>query len=244
VLDVIAKYLYSRADRIIVLARGVGSYLVEHGTAAEKIIYIPNGVDPASYTDLGTTNGQRFTAIYAGAHGPANGLSTVIEAADLLRHRADIHVLLVGDGPSKPELREDARRRGLTNVEFLDPVPKHEMPALLARSSAGLMVLRDAPLFAFGVSPNKLFDYFGAQLPVVCNVPGEVAAMVSAADAGEQAADSSAAALAAAIERLANTPRERRTEMGAAGRRWVNEEHNRTRLAARLDAALRPLLTG
>ena len=151
-------------------------------------------------------------------------------------------MVLVGDGPSKSTLRTDAGRRGLTNVEFLDPVPKQDMPALLSRSNAGLMVLRDAPLFAFGVSPNKLFDYFGAQLPVVCNVPGEVAAMVATAGAGEQAVDTSSSALAAAIERLANTSCERRAEMGAAGRRWVHEEHNRTRLAARLDAALEPLL--
>ena len=104
------------------------------------------------------------------------------------------------------------------------------------------MVLRDSPLFAYGVSPNKLFDYFGAALPVVCNVPGDVAGMVADAGAGEQAANSSGAALADAIRRLASRSPEERAKMGLAGRAWVAREHSRPVLAERLDGMLRELI--
>jgi glycosyltransferase involved in cell wall biosynthesis len=92
------------------------------------------------------------------------------------------------------------------------------------------------------VSPNKLFDYLAAGLPVVCNVPGEVAGLLRDSGAGEQAADSSPRSLADAILRLAQrTPDALRT-MGDAGRDWVGREHGRPVLAQRLDAALRQLV--
>jgi glycosyltransferase involved in cell wall biosynthesis len=242
VFEQIANYLYRRADRIICLARGTSEYLERQGVNARKLVYIPNGVDPAAFADIERPPRGVFTAIYAGAHGPANGLDVVLDAAERLRAHPHIRFLLVGDGPAKAELVEDARRRGLTNVEFRDPVPKLKMPELLAEADAGLMVLRDTPLFAYGVSPNKLFDYFGASLPVVCNVPGEVAGMVQAAGGGEQAAPGSPEALAEAVLRLSQRGAAERAEMGRSARDWVTREHGRTVLAERLDRTLRELV--
>jgi glycosyltransferase involved in cell wall biosynthesis len=86
VLWIIARYLYSSAHRIIVLARGAAEYLAKQGIDAAKIEYIPNGADIASFLAPAVPNGsERLRAVYAGAHGPANGLDTVLEAADLLR---------------------------------------------------------------------------------------------------------------------------------------------------------------
>ncbi|HEY0777076.1 MAG TPA: glycosyltransferase family 4 protein [Gemmatirosa sp.] len=241
VLERVARHLYARADLIVVLARGSADYLATLGVDPAKIVFVPNGVDVSAFAGVERPARETLTLVYTGAHGPANGLDAVLDAAARLRERADIRFLLVGDGPAKVALVEDAARRGLTNVEFRDPVPKQAMPALLASADAGLMVLRESPLFAFGVSPNKLFDYFGAALPVVCNVPGEVATMVHEAGAGEQAADASGAALADAVVRLASRPAAQRAALGAAGRAWVAHEHDRPVLADRLDRVLRPL---
>jgi len=240
-LGSLARYLYARADRIIVLARGTGDHLAAVGVDPARIVYVPNGADPLPFARHRARPAAPFTLIYAGAHGPANGLDTVLDAAALLRDHP-VRIVLVGDGPSKSALQARAAREELPNVEFRDPVPKTAMAELLASAHAGLMVLRDAPLFAFGVSPNKLFDYLAARLPVVCNVPGDVAAMLRDAAAGEQATDSSPSALAAAILRLAQqTPDALRT-MGDAGHAWVGREHSRPVLAQRLDAALHLLV--
>jgi len=240
-LGSLARYLYARADRIIVLARGTGDHLAAVGVDPARIVYVPNGADPLPFARHRARPAAPFTLIYAGAHGPANGLDTVLDAAALLRDHP-VRIVLVGDGPSKSALQARAAREELPNVEFRDPVPKTAMAELLASAHAGLMVLRDAPLFAFGVSPNKLFDYLAAGLPVVCNVPGDVAAMLRDAAAGEQATDSSPSALAAAILRLAQqTPDALRT-MGDAGHAWVGREHSRPVLAQRLDAALHLLV--
>jgi glycosyltransferase involved in cell wall biosynthesis len=242
-LWLLARFLYRNATRIVVLARGVQQYLQRQGIDPSRLVYVPNGADVAAFTERQATNNDRIRVVYAGAHGPANGLNVVMEAAALLRHEPAVEFLLVGDGPAKADLVERAHRLGLTNVEFRDAVPKSRIPEVLASCDAGLMVLKDLPLFAFGVSPNKLFDYWGAGLPVICNVPGEVAGWVREAQGGVQTADATATALAEAVRTLMAMSPERRAALGMAGRQWVRREHDRPVLAARLDAAVRPLAT-
>ena len=242
VLAWIARYLYARAERIICLARGTQTYLAGMGIDRAKLVYVPNGVDPDAFAPVERPGREVFTVVYAGAHGPANGLDVVLDAAELVRSDERIRFLFVGDGPAKHDLMTAARARGLSNVEFRGPVPKARMNEVFAEADAGLMVLRDAPLFSFGVSPNKLFDYFAAGLPVVCNVPGEVATMVEAARGGVQAEPGSAQSLVDAILRLASYSPEARAEMGRNARAWVAREHSRTVLADRLDAMLRELI--
>ena len=240
-LWILARFLYRAASRIIVLARGVQQYLEGLGVPPGRIVYVPNGADLGAFPERTTPGSESLRVIYAGAHGPANGLDAVLDAAALLRDEPRVAFLLVGDGPAKAALIQRARADGLTNVEFCDPVPKARIPQLLASCDAGLMVLKDVPLFAFGVSPNKLFDYWGAGLPVVCNVPGEVAGWVRDAGGGVQATDATGESLAAAIRVLVAMGPQRRSSLGAAGREWVRREHDRPVLAARLDAAVRPL---
>jgi glycosyltransferase involved in cell wall biosynthesis len=239
-----ADRLYAAAERIVVLAGGTGRYLEDRGIPAAKLVHVPNGVDvhlvrPAEEDTVRAVD-RVPTLVYAGAHGPANGLDAVLDAAERLasagRH---VRFVLIGDGPAKAALVADARRRGIANVEFNAPVPKAELAGILADADGGLMVLRDAPLFAFAVSPNKLFDYLAAGIPVVCNVPGEVAELVAASGGGVQAADATGAGLAAAVEQWLEQSPESRRAMGRSGRQWVERTHSREVLGARLDTMLR-----
>jgi glycosyltransferase involved in cell wall biosynthesis len=245
----VARGLYRDADRVLVLAKGAGEYLTGKGVSAGKIVHVPNGVDinvvrPMLRESATQLHGGEapLALIYAGAHGPANGLEQVLDAAEILKNRAEIRFILVGDGPSKAALRHDAHARGLTNIEFLEPVGKQALLELLRKSDAGLMILRDAPLFSFGVSPNKLFEYLAAALPVVCNVPGEVAEMLQRSGAGIQVPSTGGRALAAGIIALTSLSPSERERKGRAGRGWVEREHSREALGARLNEVLRVLL--
>jgi len=244
VLDHLARNLYRDADRILVLARGTQDYLIERGIAKDKFLHIPNGVDihlvkPGinnQYTD------DKFKLVYAGAHGPANGLEQILDAAERLRSFSNVRFLLVGDGPIKADLMAEADRRGLGNVEFQGAVSKERLVEIFLTAEAGLMTLRDTPLFSFGVSPNKLFDYLSAALPVICNVPGEVAQMLAESGGGLQVTDGSGAALAAGIRKFMSLSCDERRRMGAAGRDWVRRDHSREVLGERLDFAMRELI--
>jgi glycosyltransferase involved in cell wall biosynthesis len=245
VMDRVAGNLYAAANRIIVLARGTGDYLEQKkGVSGTKIVHIPNGVDvDAVQPRDGVASPSRpFTLIYAGAHGPANGLHAVLEAAEQPAIRGGVRFVLVGDGPAKADLQQRAASRGLDNVEFRPSVGKEQLVSMFHDADAGLMLLRDAELFSFAVSPNKLFDYTAAALPVICNVRGEVAQMVKSAGAGVQARDSSGIALAEAIADLLRRPAVEREAMGRSGREWVEREHSRSVLGQRMDRMLRELL--
>jgi glycosyltransferase involved in cell wall biosynthesis len=243
-MERLAWSLYRSAERIVILANGTGAYLMERGVPARKLIYVPNGVDVGMVqrSQMQVGDESEFRLIYAGAHGPANGLEEVLDAAQICESDPGVRFTLIGDGPSKLALIEEARRRRLKNVEFLDAVPKESLVQLFEQSHAGLMVLRNAPLFAFGVSPNKLFDYLAAELPVVCNVPGEVASLLSQAGGGVQTRDSSGAALAESVLMLRSLSGAQRASMGSYGREWVRRSHSREVLADRLEGALSEVL--
>lgn len=188
---------------------------------------------------------EGFTVVYTGAHGPANALETVLGAAQVLRegNHHDICFLLVGDGPAKADLRRVAGDRRLENVRFLDPVPKAEIPDLLAAADAAVITLRDVSAFAYAVSPNKLFDYLAAGRPVLAAIPGAMAEMVARAGAGLAVQPEDPAALAAAVLELASRPEARLEEMGRLGRTLVETEFCRERLAGKLAALLEKCVT-
>lgn len=242
VLRVVAGLLYRRSDAIIVLARGSEEVVVARGADRERVHWVPNGVTLDAVTtalpdDL-TWVDEHPTFVYVGAHGPANGLDLVLDAGARLRDSGDpvaarIRILLVGDGVDRPRLAARVRVENLANVTLHEPVPKASIRPLLDAATGGLMVLRDVPLFRFGVSPNKLYDYLAADLPVVTNVAGDVADIVTSSGAGLVVEPADAAGFARAMTRIAadGWP-------SGGGPAYVRQHHDRVRLAERLDAVL------
>lgn len=246
-LAALESWLYGRADRIVVLAEGVGKSLVETGVPANKITVIPNAADPEYFeTDLTRAQArakygfEKLTFVYTGAHGPANGLSLLLEAALTIRDHS-VEIVLVGDGLSRLSLMEQARTLGLTNVRFFEPIAKSEIPCLLQAADVGIHCLADVPLFRYGVSPNKVFDYMAAGKPVLTNTPGEVSNLVETACAGLAV---SPRLLADGISQMAKAGEHRRIEWGLNGRRFMSENQSRQAMAARLGKLLDELVPG
>lgn len=243
-LRLIEHYLYSRADRIIVLAQGAERYLVGRGVQPERIVYLPNGVHLDHFRVSADRQSNRkrfgfnrFTVVYAGAHGPANALDTVVQAARMVSD-LPVEFVLVGDGPSKEALVRLARSTGIDNVRFMPPIPKRDVADLLSAADAGVITLRNAQAFSYAVSPNKLFDYMAAGLPILCAVPGDIAQMVRSAQAGLVVDPENPADLADAVRRLFTLPSVDREQMGRRGRAFLEANFDRRVLARRLVQAL------
>ncbi len=241
VLKSLERLLYRRADRIVVLAEGSGKAIQREGIDPSKIVFVPNGADPSDFDvaeDRATLRRRfgfdHFTVVYTGAHGPANGLELALEAARTIA-TDDVVVALVGDGVSKADLVADAERLGLTNVRFIDPIPKSEIPSLLHAADAGLHCLADVELFKTGVSPNKLYDYMAAGLPVITNTGGDIAAMVDRAGSGVAVPSTG---IADGIRRIVDASVQERAEMGRNGRAYMHAERSRTAMARRLEDLL------
>lgn len=238
-------FCYRRADRIVALTEGIRDGMIDQGVSPAKITLITNGVDleigaGAAPPADAPVPGDAFVAMYVGAHGTYSSLETVLDAADRLRDDPGIRVVLVGGGDRKPALVEEAARRGLPNVVFVDSVPKREVPSWLARADACLLPYQDNPLFA-GALPNKAFDYLGAARPIIAAAPaGELTAMVERAACGVAVPPEDGEALAGAIRRLA-ADREGARLMGARGRAYALEHYDRATLAARFVAVVESL---
>lgn len=239
------------ADRIVSMLPNAAAHLHAHGMAADKFIHVPNGIDPSEWDDdagaalppahaaaIDAARGSGHLLVaYAGAHGVANALDTLLDAAALLRAEP-VTWLLVGGGPQKAALAERVRAERLGNVVLLDPVAKAAVPALLRAMDVLYIGLQSEPLFRFGISPNKLMDYMMAARPVVCAIAAGNDP-VSDAGCGETIAPEDPAALAAAVQRMRVLPNEARERMGRAGRAYVESHYVYSVLAQRfLDAMI------
>ncbi|EFH12234.1 glycosyltransferase family 4 protein, partial [Teichococcus cervicalis] len=194
------------AAAVVALSEGMAETALARGAAPEHVHVVPNGCDlelfgphiapwrPAEAAPW------EVLAVYAGAHGRANGLEQLLDAAALLLEQGErrIRLLLVGEGSEKPRLREAAASRGLHNVSFLAPLPKRQLASLLAGAQVGLQCLAPLPEFAEWTAPNKLMDYLAAGLPVVGNVPGRAARLLAEGPCGLSTPPGEAASLAAA----------------------------------------------
>jgi len=167
--------------------------------------------------------GMTTIALYAGLHGYAQGLDQVLEAAEALQDLDGLAIVLVGDGPEKQNLMKRAQDLGLSNVRFVDPVPREKMPAILASADIALVPLKERLV---GAVPSKLYEAMGAGLPVVLMTGGEADDIVTAAGAGLAVSPGDTAGFAAAVRRLATNPQERQA-MAARGREAVSARYDR-----------------
>ncbi|MHA7124985.1 glycosyltransferase family 4 protein [Janibacter indicus] len=238
-LTMLEEFLYAQATSIVIMAEGSRAELVARGIDPDKIVYIPNGADPEDFIPSASRDELRrkyafntTTAVYAGAHGPANGLNLLLDGAE---ECPAVDVVLVGGGVLKETLRADAVSRGLSNVRFLDPVPKDEIPDLLAAADIGVHVLADVELFRSAVSPNKVFDYMASGLPTLTNCPGLVSNLIT--DTGSGIA-TDPDQIARALDQFAQCDSKELERMGQAGQAWIASTQSRTQMAIRLGQTL------
>jgi glycosyltransferase involved in cell wall biosynthesis len=238
VLEALANLACRQAEAVVALSEGMAETARARGADPARVQVIGNGCDldlfgphiapwrPAEAT------AWEVLALYAGAHGRANGLGVVVEAARLLAKQGEkrLRILLVGEGAEKTALMEQAR--GLPNLTFLPPMPKHDVARLFAGSQIALHILADCPAFAEWTAPNKLMDGLAAGRPVISNAPGQAARLLAESGCGIAVPPGDAAGLAAALMRLLENPA-RREAMGQAARGLAVRRYDRRLLAAR-----------
>lgn len=248
-LEAIERFAYRKADLVVSVTDGFVPHIRER-RGDGPIAVIKNGVDLTTFTtpdaaaesEFRAAHGLtgKFVAAYVGTHGMAHRLDTVLEAAELLRERADIAFLLVGDGAERERLVAEVAARGLSNVVMLGQQPKAAMPAIWAASDAALVLLRRVDTFKT-VIPSKMFEAMAMACPMVLGVEGEAKALMEAGGAGIAITPESAEELAAAVTRLTDD-RAFAAQLGESGRSFVAREFDRRVLAERLLGEMQALV--
>ena len=238
------RFLYHHADHLVVNSPAYVDHLQSKGVPVGRVTLVPNSVETSMFdpaADGAAVRREygldgRFVVLYAGAHGPANDLGIVLQAADRLRDRSDIVFVLVGDGKEKQNLMRQAEEMALPNVQFIAAQPKSRMPELLAAADVGLAILKDIPMFTT-TYPNKVFDYMAAGRPTVLAIDGVIREVIRAAEGGVFVPPGDTGALAEAVSDLADD-RGRCRRLGRSARAYVEAHFERQDQALKLETAL------
>ncbi len=242
-------FCYKKAAKILLVSPGFERRLIERGLPQEKLKTILLGADGSLFRDIKPNHGFRrqynlgdkTVAIFTGAHGKSNGLYYILDTAEKTRDRPDIAYVLIGDGYEKKRLIETAIKKELENVVFADPVPKNELPGILAACQIGLMILRyigqPRP-----VTPNKVFDYMFVGIPSLVNFEGPTVDMVSADGSGLYVDPTNPEDLAEKVKMLADNPQMRK-EMGRKGQKAAWKKYDRRIVADQLTEAFEEIIS-
>ncbi len=229
VLRRVARFLYEHSDQIVTVGDGYRREIHNrYGVPLERIVSIPNGVDTEVFVPSASDNAvrreygwdDRFVVMYVGTLGMAHGLSVALEAAARLRHDPRILFVFVGEGAEKKALQRQATQLKLDNVQFLEQQPKQRIPLFYAACDAGLVTLRDTPLFQ-SVLPSKIFEFLAMERPILLAVGGQAEELVVASGAGVSLPPGDPRALASAVIELKSREAADLEAMGRAGRRFV-----------------------
>lgn len=239
---------YRDADVVVSMLPKVQGHMAAHGLDLKKLTIVPNGITldewqgdaPPLREDVAQHLAQahaagRTVVGYAGSMGQPNALDTLLDAAALLRAEP-LQFVLVGSGHEQARLAQRAQSEGLSNVTFLPPIPKLQVPSFLAGVDIAYIGWQRVPIYRFGIAPNKLMDYMMARCAVLHSVDAGNDP-VAEAGCGLTVAPGSAPAVAVGLRRLAALSPAERLAMGERGQAFVLANHTYPVLAQRfLDA--------
>lgn len=227
---------YKYVDAVVSMLPKAEEHMKEHGLAEGKFYCVPNGIVlsdwenpmdlPKEHNDyLQKLKSQGKTIVgFAGAHGIANSLYSLMDAVARLKDK-NIDLVLVGTGPEKDNLQNYVINNSFVNIHFLPPVNKLAVPSLLKEMDILYIGLQKQSLFRFGISPNKLFDYMMAGKPVVQAIDAGNN-IVKEADCGFCAEPDNIDDIAGAISRLKDLSSSERERLGKNGKSFVLKHHS------------------
>lgn len=245
VLFALERFVYARAATITVIARQMRRRLLEKGVGPDRVLVIPNFVDvdqlravpaPNPFTLEHGLDGH-FVVTYAGNMGPAQGLESLIGAAELLADTPAIVIVLVGGGTLWEGLAARIRAAGLRNVRMIPVQPFSRVPEIYGASN--LSVVIQAAATGSDAVPSKVYRIMACGRPILAaaDPASDLAGLVSEAACGLVVSGSTPAAIADAIRHAYDNPAPL-AAMGARGRQHVSEHYARAHITSQYAALL------
>lgn len=251
-LDRLCGWIYRKADIVLVQSAAMPDLVGRHGVPLERIRILPNTA-PEYYRPVPRQEAIAhapvlpkggFLLLFAGNIGESQGLEVLVHAADKLREREDIAYAIVGSGRGESAVRRQVAELDLIDrFHFLGRHPEEQMPIYFAQADALFMSLKDLPIFTLTV-PYKLQTYMACGRPIVASINGEGRRIVEEAGAGYAVPADNPAALAAAIERMADLSSEERDRLGSHGRAFFERNFSTSVVYGILEQALRDAAIG
>ena len=224
---------------------------VEHmqtrGLDKAKFHWVPNGVSLAEVSAKESLSvdifkqlpQDKFIVGYTGTIGVANAIDDLIEAAQLVSHQPKIHFVLVGSGKEKQEMQSRVQDLKLTNISFIDPIPKKQIQSMLEHFDVCYIGWQKNPLYRFGIAPNKLPEYLYAGKPIIHAFSGK-GDVVQQANAGITIEAEEPEAIADAVLQLYKLSDFEKSVLGSNGHQYVLQHLEYKMIAEKLEIIIFP----
>ncbi len=173
------KKIYTKADAIVFTAEGAYDYIKgqhwENEVPRSKVYYINNGVDLELFDynkenfrveDTDLDDPGIFKVVYTGSIRQVNNLGLLLDAAKEVKDER-VRFLIWGDGDEKAALEQRLQEENIGNVTFKGRVEKRFVPSIVSRSDLNYIDPFLDHVAKYGISSNKLFEYFAAEKPIL-----------------------------------------------------------------------------
>jgi glycosyltransferase involved in cell wall biosynthesis len=205
----IEDYTYRNADKIIVISNAMKENILAKGVPEEKIAVIPNWIDVESVKPVDKQNNrlfeeysidnEKFTVVYAGNLGAAQGADVVLEAAKML---PDIQFVIFGGGAGFEKAKQEATK--LPNVIVHPLLPQERVPEVYSLGDICLITCKKG-VGSSGM-PSKTWSIMACNRPIVAafDTDSELSEILKSANAGICVEPENAELLAQAIWEMKN----------------------------------------
>jgi colanic acid biosynthesis glycosyl transferase WcaI len=248
-LSWLERFVYRRADHLLVVTEGARDNLISKGVPAEKVSVLPHWYDDSLFTTALSEGREEMRCrlgwkgqsvfLFAGNLGLVQGLDTIVRAAEILRGEPNIRIVFVGDGADRSRLEAVVANEALeSRVQFIARQAAERMPAFLDAAD-GLLVHLKKSAFSNCAIPTKTLAYLASGTPIIMAMQGAAADLVQEAGAGIIVPPEDPAELADAIRRFVALSANAKQEMGDRGRKYLRENLSRTKIVPRYREILR-----
>ena len=244
------RFVYRRADHLLVVTEGARDNLISKGIDAAKLSVMPHWIDEKLF-QRSDENGHlklrkqydwndRFVVLFAGNIGMVQGLDTVVRAAEELKNNPEVLIVLVGEGTDKARLQKLCQEMALDNIKFIERQPMERMPQFMAAADALLVHLKRSEL-SHWVIPTKTLAYLAAGKPILMAMEGAAAQLLNDAEAGLVIPPEKPGALAEALRKISAMPERERVAMGERGRQYLLENLSKEKIITKYEEILQDL---
>lgn len=208
-VELVARTLYRRSDLVVAVTPTAAAQIARRGIGESRLVLAPNAPERRAVAPHSSSNGGRFTAIYAGNLGVASDVDVLLDAAALVK--ADgIALDIVGDGAQRSRLEERIRGERIANVSIKGSVPRDNAMAMVANADVSIVPLRRG---IHESVPTKLYDALSVGCPVIVVADGEAKRAGASLGAFHSPAGD-ASALAALLRQLSLLDKDALRELG------------------------------
>lgn len=170
----VSNKIYRQADSICITSKSFEEYFLKNfNIDKKKIHYLPQYAEELfKPKDCEKKPNDVYDFMFAGNIGKAQSMSTIIEAAKILKNESNIRFHFVGDGSELDNIKKIVKEEKLNNIFFYGRKPIEEMPKYYKMADAMIVTLSGDSLISTTL-PGKVQSYMAAGKPIIGSANGE-----------------------------------------------------------------------